>query len=72
MSVPSYHEGDDLTNHAEEHGIEKGDTVRQGFGGETAEAVEFTQTYIEFDNGEKHTHLQLAKSVNQGALEIVN
>jgi len=71
MTVPSYMEDTDLTHYADEHGIEKNTLVRSEWGKITYQAVELTETYVRFDNGEKHTHLDLAISVKGGHLEVL-
>jgi hypothetical protein len=64
-------EGKDLTHYADNHGIEKNTLVRSEWGNITYQAVELTDTYVWFDNGEKHTHLSLAGSVDGGHLEVL-
>lgn len=71
MTVPDYYEGRDLTAYAEKHGIEKNFLVRSEWGNITYQAVEVTDTYVRFDNGEKKTHLDLARAVDGGHLEVI-
>lgn len=71
MSVPAYVEGKDLSRYADGHGIEKNTLVRSEWDKATYQAVAVTDTYVAFDNGEKHTHRDLASSVENGTIEII-
>lgn len=71
MGVPHYVEGEDLSHYAEQHGIEKNTLVRSEWDKATYQAVEVTETYVAFDNGEKHTHRALADSVDNGHIEVI-
>lgn len=71
MSVPTYAEGEDQTNYADQHGITKNTLVRSDWGNITYQATKVTDTYVAFDNGEKHTHRQLARSIKSDQLHII-
>jgi len=71
MSVPAYVEGKDLTRYADKHGIKNNTLVRSKWDKATYQAVAVTETYVAFDNGEKHTHRDLANSVENGTIEVI-
>ena len=70
MGIPTYADADSQAPYKDEHGITKNTLVQGEFGRTPAQAVKVTSLGVHFDNGEAHTHRQLAAAVEKGHMTV--